>query len=727
MVTAKPWYINDGELVANPPPNRGRGRGNGGGNGGNGGRGRGGGWTGRGRGGGWGPGGSGGGGDPGVGTGTETFFNADLATRPWLGAQGWPTEVYLPGADKTFYAWNADTPPQTAKVAGFDHATGDRIKPVTVDTYELQNDDHGGAVLCPLSDGRLLCFYGSHNSDQEWSISDASGGEPDITNWTRQSALSGAYTYPHPVNIPDGSGGGTVYLFLRVTALPNLPLILKTATYTSGGAVSFGADTTIVDLDGGFGARVYTSEIRATDATSSANIEFFATRADADDDDRQHVYYFRYIPSTGAVENIDASTSTASGSLPIDLTNANSNYREVDSGATNNTGLISCCRDANGDLHIIYGDDANGADPFDVKHNVYDESGGTWGTAVVAFTVKDHLGAEGVVEIWSILSLGSGDQVEAWYPSGQTGAWATRGGDSMARRTYASGSWGSEEIIVTGDSLALSQPTSVLNGSADLRVGFSEVTQTNNDADAEFIKRYAWGDSGVVRWDDPVDPYLYQVCLLLGFNGSDAAAAAEDESHWQHLHPVAFNGNAQLDTAQKKFGTASLSLDGTGDYLVVPPSRTAITQGAEWKPTGDTVECFIRLAATGKKQTILATRDVSNDGFQFQVESTNLLKLLVWDGSGVIINIDGTTALSQDTWYYVAFQRNNNDWEIFLDGSSEGTDTSVNGPAEGGDLNIGRGELSGNYFEGWIDEIRWTKRVLRDVSSVPTAAFPRGT
>ncbi len=52
--------------------------------------------------------------------------------------------------------------------------------------------------------------------------------------------------------------------------------------------------------------------------------------------------------------------------------------------------------------------------------------------------------------------------------------------------------------------------------------------------------------------------------LLLNFNGTDGATTTTDAS--PSAHTVSFEGNAQLDTAAKQFGTASLLLDGTTRY-----------------------------------------------------------------------------------------------------------------------------------------------------------------
>jgi len=76
--------------------------------------------------------------------------------------------------------------------------------------------------------------------------------------------------------------------------------------------------------------------------------------------------------------------------------------------------------------------------------------------------------------------------------------------------------------------------------------------------------------------------------LLLHADGSDASTTITDSS--SNAYTMSAVGNAQLDTAQKKFGTASILFDGTGDY---------VTNGStDWDPrfaaNDFTIEMWIR-------------------------------------------------------------------------------------------------------------------------------------
>ena len=85
--------------------------------------------------------------------------------------------------------------------------------------------------------------------------------------------------------------------------------------------------------------------------------------------------------------------------------------------------------------------------------------------------------------------------------------------------------------------------------------------------------------------------------------------------------PVTVNGDAQLDTSQQKFGTASLLLDGTGDDL------SLATSSDFGFGTGDfAVEAFIRPTAITVLDTI----------FDFRTASPDVAPLIDMDGSGTL-------------------------------------------------------------------------------------------
>jgi hypothetical protein len=218
------------------------------------------------------------------------------------------------------------------------------------------------------------------------------------------------------------------------------------------------------------------------------------------------------------------------------------------------------------------------------------------------------------------------------------------------------------------------------------------------------------------------------VVLLLGLDGSDAATTTTDESPTTP-HTITFNGNAQLDTAQSKFGTASVLLDGTGDYLSAP-------NNADWEFGNGafTIECWVRKNG-GTTGTFLSCWGGSNATRSWTLNWTTFgLEFFYIHGPSTTQRTAQYTgwAPQANTWHHVVVDRAaGGTIRVYADGVKGGdyaeTDAINSG---GGDLNIGQTTSTGIEFNGWIDEVRITKGVARYNSeagyTVPTAAFPRG-
>jgi hypothetical protein len=242
-----------------------------------------------------------------------------------------------------------------------------------------------------------------------------------------------------------------------------------------------------------------------------------------------------------------------------------------------------------------------------------------------------------------------------------------------------------------------------------------------------------WGGIAASGGDPNADPFLGSVVLLMGFNGADGSTTMADESPSAKGNASVF-GNAQLDTAQQKFGTASLLLDGVDDRITFSDSAD-----------GDfTVEAWIRFNDLTGFQTIVShwSDNGSNAGWllDYTGSATNDLRFgYTQDGNTVnAVFAGGDWTPSTGVWYHVAASRAGNTLRVFagsagsttLIGSADVTGVTLANSGEG--LRIGTIEASNgiseiNDFNGWIDEIRITKGVGRYSSTftVPTAAFPR--
>ena len=167
----------------------------------------------------------------------------------------------------------------------------------------------------------------------------------------------------------------------------------------------------------------------------------------------------------------------------------------------------------------------------------------------------------------------------------------------------------------------------------------------------------------------------------------------------QDYHRFAFQSNAQLDTAQKKFGTASLLLDSaTTDRIATVSTSTEFGFG-----TGAyTIECWIRLTDVTGNKTV----------FDMRLTDPSVAPYLYVDGANLKYNINGSdvitgAALSANTWYHVAVSRSGSTTKLFVDGLQSGGDFSDGGTYVSPlPVRIGADRTSSNGFDGHIDEFR---------------------
>ena len=126
-------------------------------------------------------------------------------------------------------------------------------------------------------------------------------------------------------------------------------------------------------------------------------------------------------------------------------------------------------------------------------------------------------------------------------------------------------------------------------------------------------------------------------------------------------------GTAKTSTAQKKFGTASLLLDGNSDYV-------NLNTGFNMAGGDFTFEMFVRLNAINVGQTLFDTRPDSTNGLyhQLYIHSQNRI-LYVVSGATKIDAAANTLNLTTDTWYHIALCRSGTSTKLFLDGTQKGS------------------------------------------------------
>jgi hypothetical protein len=230
---------------------------------------------------------------------------------------------------------------------------------------------------------------------------------------------------------------------------------------------------------------------------------------------------------------------------------------------------------------------------------------------------------------------------------------------------------------------------------------------------------------------NPVDLYRSNVSLLLHGDGTTGSTTIVDSS--PSPKTVTAFGDAQISTAQSKFGGASIAFDGTGDYLTIPPS-------AEFEFGTDpfTVEFWIYPTTSTTNRAVLSTADNGNfttGGIDILGVSSNFYFYFTGAGGGVRNIVVSLPTLN--TWNHYAFVGvSPTDTRVYKNGTLEGTsglsrnitftgqNELVVGARHGGG-GTGVGPIQ-NFFDGYIDDLRITKGIARYTANFtpPTAPFP---
>lgn len=214
-----------------------------------------------------------------------------------------------------------------------------------------------------------------------------------------------------------------------------------------------------------------------------------------------------------------------------------------------------------------------------------------------------------------------------------------------------------------------------------------------------------------------IDPYTVFLCHC---DGADSGTTFTDvASGGLAPHAITPNGDAHTHAAEKKFGSASCALDGTGDYLSCANSADFDLGAAG---AGNfTMEGWFNFSSTSSDRGLISCQQKgSANGWQTYYSGGTIH---VWTGSGTDRTISWTP--STGVWYHIAIVRNSTTITVYVDGISKGTVADGDFSSDGSGFAIGAYNDGGDGpFSGYIDEVRITKGLARYTGNFTSQAHP---
>jgi len=207
--------------------------------------------------------------------------------------------------------------------------------------------------------------------------------------------------------------------------------------------------------------------------------------------------------------------------------------------------------------------------------------------------------------------------------------------------------------------------------------------------------------------------------VLLDFEGPNGSTTINDKFG----NSVVCYGNAQISTAQYKYGTSSLICDGTNDYVEIDSIidldgvpwmvsgwfrwTTLPASGANSLVFGSTNHYSFWLALNNTGGTRKLSLSLSSNGSSYDIASANLGTKTDW-----IV----------DTWYYITLAFDGSNFNVYVDGNLDKTISSSLPIYSCGGIRLGADWNIASDFTGYIDDFEFIGRnyVYADTFTPPT-------
>lgn len=202
-------------------------------------------------------------------------------------------------------------------------------------------------------------------------------------------------------------------------------------------------------------------------------------------------------------------------------------------------------------------------------------------------------------------------------------------------------------------------------------------------------------------------------------NGTNNSVTFTDKSY--STKSITAFGDAKIVTTTSKFGGASASFDGTGDYLFIPYSSDFDFS------TGDfTIEGWVNFNTVSVTQSFIGKHHSSvAANLIFYMSNSTTLGLY---GPGSVHTTRTVPTISTGVWYHWAVVKSGSTSYIFWNGTQAGATISgsyTNSASVGLTISGDRENSIQSVLNGYLDEVR-ISRVARYTSNFTpsTTAFP---
>jgi hypothetical protein len=207
--------------------------------------------------------------------------------------------------------------------------------------------------------------------------------------------------------------------------------------------------------------------------------------------------------------------------------------------------------------------------------------------------------------------------------------------------------------------------------------------------------------------------------LLLHCDGQNTSTNFVDDPFSRPAKIVTASGNAQISTAQHKFGSGSALFDGSSGNL-------SLANSADFNPTGDfTIDCWVYPTADSSSAYIYEKLGTGStfDAYLLAIES-QLWVFSVGNAVESDVYANSSAGVTLNVWTHLALVRFGNTYTAYVNGISQGSGTSSTAPSSAATA-LTIGGTPSVILNGYIDEFRFSNGIARWTANFtpPSSAY----